>query len=166
MLDTVLQWLQGLSAAMAIREGEILFPWIESVHVLALTLVLGSIAIVDLRLIGLASRERSVLQTTASALPLTWSAFVVAAVTGGLLFASNATVYGHNRFFQAKLVLIALAGINMAVYHLFVSRGCAAWHTAASTPRRARVVGALSLCLWIAVAACGRWIGFTINTPM
>jgi hypothetical protein len=165
VFEHFLKSLQDTSIATAIREGETLFPWIECVHVLALTLVIGSIAIVDLRLLGLASRDRGVAQTTASVLPVTWTAFVFAAITGGLLFASNATTYAHNFSFQAKIALIALAGINMAVYHLFLNGGVAMWQTPALTPLRARLVGGLSLCLWIAIAAFGRWIGFTINAP-
>jgi len=165
VFEQFLQSLQDTSIATAIREGESLFPWIECVHVLALTLVIGSIAIVDLRLVGLTSRDRGVAQTTASVLPVTWTAFVFAAVTGGLLFSSNATTYGHNLYFQVKIALIAVAGANMAVYHLFLNGGADSWHTAALTPMRARLVGGVSLCLWIAIAAFGRWIGFTINTP-
>jgi hypothetical protein len=165
VVEQFLQTLQDTSIATAIREGESLFPWIECVHVLALTLVIGSIAIVDLRLIGLMSRDRGVVQTTASVLPVTWTAFTFAAITGGLLFASNAMTYGHNFYFQVKIALIAIAGANMGVYHLFLNRGADSWRTAALTPMRARLVGGLSLCLWIAIAAFGRWIGFTINTP-
>jgi len=165
VLEAFLQSLQDTAVATAIREGESLFPWVECVHVLALTIVIGSIAIVDLRLMGLASRDRSVAETTAATLPVTWSAFVVAAITGGLLFSSNATTYAHNFYFLAKLSLIAVAGLNMAAYHLFVGRGADAWRTPSLTPLRARVSGAVSLCLWITIAACGRWIGFTINAP-
>jgi hypothetical protein len=165
VFEQLLQGLQDSSIPTAIREGETLFPWIECIHVLALTLVIGSIAIVDLRLIGLTSRDRSVLKTTASVLPVTWTAFGFAALTGGLLFASNATTYAHNVYFQVKMVLIAVAGLNMATFHLFLNRGADAWHTATLTPLRARVVGGVSLCLWIAIVAFGRWIGFTINLP-
>ena len=165
MLDSVLQSLQDTRIATAISEGDALFPWIECVHVLALTLVIGSIAIVDLRLLGLRSRARSVIETTAEALPITWSAFSIAVITGGLMFSSNAVAYAHNGFFQAKMALIAFAGLNMMVYHSFVARSAASWHTASSTPLRARLVGGVSLALWIAVAACGRWVGFTINAP-
>jgi hypothetical protein len=165
VFEQILQSLQDTSIATAIREGETAFPWVECVHVLALTLVIGSIAIVDLRLLGLASRDRGVAQTTASVLPVTWTAFGFAVASGGLLFASNATTYAHNFYFQVKMALIALAGINMAVYHLFLNRGADTWQTPALTPLRARVVGGLSLCMWIAIAAFGRWIGFTINTP-
>ena len=165
MLEGAWQSLQDTQIATAIREGETLFPWIECIHVLALTLVIGSIAIVDLRLIGWRSRQRSVTETTAEALPVTWGAFALALLTGGLMFSSNAAAYAHNGYFQAKMALIGLAGVNMAVYHLCVAREAASWHTAASTPLKARIVGGTSLLLWIAVAACGRWIGFTINGP-
>ncbi len=165
MLESALQYLQDTRIATAIREGETLFPWIECVHVLALTLVIGSISIVDLRLLGLRYRDRSVLETTSEALPITWTAFALAVLTGGLMFSSNAIAYAHNSFFQAKIALIAFAGLNMLGYHLVLGRGAASWHTAALTPLRARLVGGVSLALWIAIAACGRWIGFTINAP-
>jgi Family of unknown function (DUF6644) len=165
VFEHFLQSLQDTSIATAIREGESLFPWIECVHVLALTLVIGSIGVVDLRLLGVASRERSVVRTTSGMLPVTWTAFAFAVLTGGLLFSSNATTYAHNLYFQLKILLIGVAGLNMAAYHLFINRGAHSWQTAELTPLRARLVGGLSLCLWIAIAACGRWIGFTIDTP-
>ena len=163
MLDTLLTRLQDTAIPTAIREGETLFPWIECVHVLAVTIVLGSILMVDLRLIGLLSRQRSVSQTTADALPITWSAFAMAVLSGALLFSSNATTYAHNSYFQAKVVLILVAGLNMAAFHLFLAHDAHTWHTGALTPPRARLAGAVSLCLWVSIAACGRWIGFTMN---
>jgi hypothetical protein len=135
------------------------------VHVLALTLVIGSIAMVDLRLLGLRSRDRGVVETTAEVLPITWTAFVFALISGGLMFSSNALAYAHNTFFQAKMALLVFAGLNMLGYHLVVGRNASSWHTGVSTPLKARLVGGTSLVLWIAIAACGRWIGFTINAP-
>jgi hypothetical protein len=81
------------------------------------------------------------------------------------MFSSNAATYGSNLYFRVKMALIVLAGINMGVYHLAVNRGVESWQTAAATPTRARIVGAFSLCLWLAIVAAGRWIGFTINAP-
>src|SRR3954470_22805359 len=89
-LDPLLRALEATSIATAVRENESLFPWVESFHVLAIVLVIGSIAIVDLRLMRVASRERSIGQLAADVLPCTWVAFAVAAVSGALLFSSNA----------------------------------------------------------------------------
>jgi len=162
-LDALLRALGATSVATAIRENDALFPWVESVHVLAITLVVGFIAIVDLRLMGLASLDRALNRLTAEVLPCVWAAFVVAAISGLLLFSSNAVSYAHNSYFQLKFVFLALAGINMAVFHLFVGRDTGRWGTLLhTTPLRARMAGAVSLLLWIAVVTFGRWVGFTL----
>src|SRR6266699_6036891 len=79
-IDTPLRSLQATSIATAIRENESLFPWVESFHVLAITLVIGSIAIVDLRLMGLASRERAAGRVASEVLRCTWAAFALAVI--------------------------------------------------------------------------------------
>jgi hypothetical protein len=161
--DHLLRSLEATSFATAIREGNSLFPWLEGLHVLADTLVIGTIAIVDLRLMGLASRDRSITRLTAEVLPCTWAAFAVAATTGLLLFSSRAFDYAHNPWLRAKFVFMALAGANMLVFQLLGSRDVDAWGAPEhSTPVRARIAGAASLLLWIGVAVCGRWIGFTL----
>jgi hypothetical protein len=161
--EQFLNWLQGTPIAIAIREHEILFPWIESFHVLAIVLVVGTISIVDLRLIGLASRNRAVTILMREVLPYTWGAFVVAAITGSLLFSSNAPKYAHNFYFQAKMVLLVLAGCNMTVFHLIGTRDILGWGAAGGTPVAAKTAGGVSLLVWIAVVVCGRWIGFTLH---
>lgn len=162
-LDVLLRALEATAVATAIRENDLLFPWVEAFHVLAITLVVGSITIVDLRLLGLASLDRALNRLTSDILPCTWAAFGVAVISGSLLFSSNATGYAHNTQFQVKFVFLALAGINMAIFHLFVSRDIESWGNALqATPLRARVAGAASLLFWIMVVAAGRWVGFTL----
>ena len=139
-----------------------LFPFIESVHVLAVCLVVGSIAVVDLRLLGFASVDRPVGRLMRSILPITVGAFGLAVAAGSLLFISHASKYLENRFFIAKITLIALAGVNMAVFHLIGARNLDQWENDALPPLFARVAGGLSLFLWVSVVACGRWIGFTM----
>ena len=161
-LNPLFHWLQDTAIATAIRENEILFPWIETVHVLAIVLVVGSISIVDLRLLGWASRDRPVNQVLRDVLPFTWGAFGVAAIAGGLLFSSKAVDYAHNFFFQGKMVLMVLAGVNMVIFHAFSGRDVARWSNA-EPPLTATIAGSASLILWIAVVAFGRWIGFTLH---
>lgn len=162
ILQAQLEWLYGTDFSVALRENDGWFAGIESVHVLAIALVFGSIAVVDLRLMGLASRERTVDQIAAAVLPVTWVAFAVAVVSGSLLFASNPPGYAHNDFFLRKMVLILLAGINMGVFHLLLNPGTNRDAKGLSVPRSDRIVGAVSMLLWVAVIACGRWIGFTM----
>jgi hypothetical protein len=159
--DTV-SFLENSSIADNIRENDLLFPVIESVHVLSICLVVGSILVVDLRLLGFASTRWRVSRVTRAILPLTWGAFVVAVASGGLLFISNATKYLSNGFFIAKLCLIGAAGVNMAIFHFISANDMSKWDKNARLPLPARLAGGLSILLWIAVVACGRWIGFTM----
>jgi hypothetical protein len=137
-----------------------MFPWLESVHVLAITLVVGSIAAVDLRLLGLASRSQPITRLVRDILPLTWISFAVAVLTGITLFISNAIDYAHNVSMQLKMLLLVIAGLNMLVFHFVTYRSVGAWDDAPRAPLPVRLAGAASLVLWIGVVVSGRWIGF------
>ena len=154
------EWLQNLSFPSEISESTWLFPTIETVHVLALVLVIGSISMVDLRLLGLTNRLRPVREVMAQALPWTWGAFVAAAVAGALLFSSKAVTYYGDVPFRIKMACLALAGINMLCFHLRSFRRVALWDTGAPPPA-AKIAGGISLLLWIVIVGAGRWIGFT-----
>lgn len=162
-IDAAMRWLQSTPVARTISENEIIFPWIESIHVLAIVLVVGTISIVDLRLLGVASLDRAVKRLMGDVLPLTWSAFVVAAITGSLLFSSDAVNYAHNFYFRGKLILLVLAGLNMALFHHFGIRDIARWSESRQTPLPAKAAAAVSLLVWMAVVAFGRGIGFTMH---
>ncbi len=153
-------WLESTSLGVAIAEGAWLFPMFETVHVLALTLVMGSIAVVDLRLLGLASTKISVKQLTEEVLPYTWSAFAIAAVSGAFLFASNATIYYNSIYFRAKAVLLVLAALNMLIFHRGEYRRVEQWSREAVLPLAARMAGGLSLLFWVGVVITGRLVGF------
>jgi hypothetical protein len=162
-VDRALGWLQATTVATTISENEIIFPWIESVHVLAIVLVVGTISIVDLRLLGIASLDRPVRRLMSDVLPFTWGAFGVAATTGSLMFSSDAVHYSHNFFFRGKLILLVLAGLNMAVFHLVSIGDIERWSASGQTPVAAKTAAAISLLLWITVVAFGRGVGFTMH---
>jgi hypothetical protein len=159
-----LEMIDGSAVGTAVREGATAFPWIESIHVLALATVLGTIAIVDLRLIGYPAHRRGARQLIKDMLPFTWVAFVLAVITGVLLFTSNALSYWDSNPFRWKMIALLLAGLNMAVFHLTAYRRIAEWDDALPPPATARIAGLTSLGLWILVAFLGRWIGF--SAPM
>ena len=161
-METLVSLLQDSTIATAIREGDILFPLIETIHVLALCLVVGSIMVVDLRLLGFATTDSPVQRVINAIIPVTLCAFAVAVGAGGLLFISKAGKYLENGFFLAKLALIGAAGVNMAFFHLVTARGLAEWGQQPKPPPGARIAGGVSLLLWISVVACGRCIGFTM----
>lgn len=160
-MEAFFEWLSNTGLGTAVRENEMLFPWTESLHVLALTIVVGSIAIVDLRLLGIASGKRPISKLMQDVLPITWISFIGALITGFTLFTSQAPTYAGNFFFQMKMVMLVLVGINVAVFHGMTVRSVDQWDVVADVPTAARVAGATSLALWTLVIVFGRWIGFT-----
>jgi cbb3-type cytochrome oxidase subunit 1 len=163
MLLAFAHWLQDLPFPQWVGQSSFAFPSIETMHVICISTVVGTICIVDLRLLNIASRSRLVSELTGELLPFTWGAFALAAITGLMLFASKATEYVANGFFISKMLLIGLAAINMLVFHFTVFKDVGSWDQGASPPRAAKLAGALSLTLWAAVIVCGRWIGFTMT---
>jgi hypothetical protein len=169
-LHMVLQILQNNPLAAAIRgESEPiqlttwLFPLVETLHVLSIAVVFGSIFMVDVRLLGLTERDSTVSQVSREILPYTWTAFGCAVLTGSLLFMSKADQYFYNLQFELKFLFMFLAGVNMLIFHRGVYRHVLDWERAGRLPVGARVAGGLSIALWIAVIFMGRWIGFTTN---
>jgi hypothetical protein len=162
-IDAILKWFEGTAVATRIREGLYLFPMLESIHVIGLALVFGTILVIDLRLLGKASAERPFKFMSADILKWTWVAFAITAITGSLMFTTNAGVYYHNFYFQTKMVLLALAGINMFAFELTAGRTLHTWDKAPSAPPMGRFVGVMSIVLWIAIIVTGRFIGFTTS---
>jgi len=160
-INGLLKYLEATGLATKIRDSLFLFPLIESTHVLGLALVFGTIAIIDLRLLGIASTERSFQRMASDILKWTWGAFALTAVTGALMFITNASVYYHNFFFRTKMVLLVLTGINMLCFELTAGRTIHGWDRAPSAPRAGKAVAVLSLTLWIGIICVGRMIGFT-----
>ena len=160
-IDAILKSLETSGFAGGIRDSLFLFPLLESTHVIGLALVFGTIAIIDLRLLGIASTERPFQRMWSDILKWTWAAFALTALTGALMFITNARVYYHNFFFRTKMSLLLLSGINMLVFELTAGRTIHRWDKAPSAPRAGKAAAALSLAMWIGIIIMGRLIGFT-----
>jgi hypothetical protein len=153
-----LEWLQGTSLALLIAEDW--FPLVESLHVIAIAIVAGTLFIVDSRLIGLTSLKLPFTHVSDRLLPWTWVAFAASVVTGTLMFIGNATGYYENTPFRVKMALLVLAGVNMLLFQFVTFRGVSTWD-ADRPPFAARLAGVISIGLWCGIIGFGRWIGFS-----
>lgn len=161
-VEALLKTLEDTSLASGIRHSLYIFPFMEAIHVIAISLVFGTITVIDLRILGVASTNRSFARMSDEMLKWTWVAFVFAALSGVVMFVTNARVYFHNTAFQIKMVLLVAAAINMGIFHLTEAREAHRWDTGKhAIPRGAKLAGFLSMLLWVAVIGAGRVIGFT-----
>src|ERR1700719_3574679 len=140
-----LKSLEASGLATGIRDSLWLFPLIESTHVIGLALVFGTIVIIDPRLLGIASTQRSFKRMASDILKWTWAAFALTALTGTLMFITNALVYYHNFFFRTKMLLLLLAGINILVFELTAGRTIHRWDKSPSVPLAGKTVAVLSI---------------------
>jgi hypothetical protein len=163
MIDAILKSIEASALATKIRDSLFLFPLIESAHVFCLALVFGTIVVIDLRLLGIASTRRPFQRVASDVLRWTWTAFAFTAATGALMFTTNARVYYHNVFFRTKMLLLLLIGINMLVFELTAGRTLHRWDKSPSAPPVGKAVAAVSLAMWISIICMGRIIGFTTS---
>ena len=150
------EWLENTSGSIAIRESILFYPFVETTHVLTLCLFLGMIAMLDLRLVGVALRGVPVSQVAERLLPWAATGFVLMVISGVLLFYSGPVRAFQNIFFRVKMVMLVMAGLNAFVFHRGIYRKVAAWDQDSVTPVGAKVAGFLSLLLWAGVVVAGR----------
>ncbi len=163
-ITALLETLQSSSWAVFIHKTPWAFTTVQVAHFFAVSLVLGTIAIVDLRLLGFAAIKRPFAELSRQLLPFTWAAFVLAVMTGSLLFISQATDYFVNPVFWLKMSLIVFAGINMMIFEFITVRDVEKWNLDPTPPSRARLAGGISIVCWALVIVLGRVISFTLPT--
>ncbi|MCE9659558.1 MAG: hypothetical protein K8R60_13425 [Burkholderiales bacterium] len=127
------------------------YPALEAVHIVGIGLLLGSLVVFEMRVWGL-GRAVDLGALARLALPITGAGFALAAASGLVMFVSQFEEMIANKAFVWKMALIAVAGLNALDFH---SRG-----GSSRDDRRARLQTALSLGLWLAIVACGRWIAY------
>jgi hypothetical protein len=146
--------------SVELHESQYAYSIIESVHVWAMSVFFGLAVMFDLRLLGWTFRSVPVSEFNRRVLPWTIGAFVIMLISGTLLFFAIPLRSYQNIFFRTKMLLLILAGVNAWIFHAKVLSKGTAWDTDPTPPRPARVAGAVSLGLWIAIVVAGRMIAY------
>jgi hypothetical protein len=153
------QALEASRLAGAMRHSLWLYPAVEVVHIVGFVVLVGSIVMLDLRLLGFTA-SASVRDLARHVLPWTWGALLLVVPSGVAMFSAHAVEFLDNPALRIKLLLIVAAGLNAALFHFGVYRSVPAWDRNASVPGAARWAAGLSLALWVGVLACGRLIAY------
>lgn len=156
----VCQWVYGTHLSTAIRESVWVFPIIESIHVLGIVVLVGTIAVLDLRLLGLIMKREPISRIARQVLPWTWTGFSIMFITGLLLSIAEAATNYYNWAFRIKLILMILVGLNPLIFHLTIYRQVNTWDLSNVTPIRARAAAICSLALWASIIITGRMIAY------
>jgi hypothetical protein len=151
-------WLESTSIANAIRTIPWLYPAIETGHYIGLSLLVGGIMLIDLRVLGFA--RGLPLKGMIGLLPFVWAGFVINVLTGSLLFIYGATGFGPNGAFQLKMLFMVLAGLNALAFDVAVRRSGGVWVAADRPPVLVKGFATLSLAFWLCVVTTGRWMAY------
>jgi hypothetical protein len=162
----VCRYLEATSFSIAIRESTWLYPIVESIHVLSLTIFLGLLLLWDLRLVGVALRGVAVSRIWRRLFPWIAVGGALMMVSGVVLFWSDPVRFYGNVFFRVKFAGLLLALLNALAFHFGVERRLAEWDTAIVTPSAARLAGAASIVLWVFVVTAGRFVAYNWFKPL
>jgi len=154
----ILQWLEGSFIADAVRTYGWIYPALESAHYIGIACLVGSIMLIDLRLLGFA--KRLPLSTMITLLPWVWAGFFINLFSGGIIFIYGATNFGPSPAFQLKMGLMLLAGINAFLFEIAARRGRDTWVVTGMAPVYVKAIATLSFVLWIGVVTTGRWMAY------
>jgi hypothetical protein len=154
------EWLQLSPIGRFMQNSLYPFPIMETLHICGIVVLVGSVSILDLRLLGLMLKRQSVSKLTRRILPWAWVGFGIQLVSGFFLFATEAEKLYLSIPFRLKMLMLLLVAVNALLYQSLVYRNVNSWDTAEETPWGAKVTGCVSILLWMGIITAGRWIAF------
>jgi uncharacterized membrane protein SirB2 len=162
-MSDFINWLAETDWSISLHESIFAYPIIESLHVLCITVFVGMIAMLDLRLLGVAFKQVPVSQMVSRVLPPALGGFAIMVITGLLLFYAIPVRTYHSVWFRAKITLLVIGGLNAYLFHRYRKQRAAetvASDADAVPPSRLRRTGLISLVVWACVIVCGRMIAY------
>lgn len=160
-LHSLRLWLEGTTLSGWVTGPVWAWPVLETLHFLGLSLLVGTVGLFDLRLLGMAKGLPPGLFSRL--LPWGMAGFALNVITGSLFFVGEPSNYIRNAAFTFKMAFVVLAGLNVLVFYLTVGRKVEALGPGEDAPLGAKVVGAVSLLLWIGIMSAGRLLTFYHN---
>jgi len=152
----VFQWFSTTWVGLFVQRYVWVFPAVEAIHIVALTVLFGAILFVDLQMLGLVRRDTSAAKLARELDPWTFSSLILICATGILLFSSEAMKLYSNKPFELKMALL----ISAIVYHFTIHRWVTNSRPGHIGPIWTRLTAIVSISLWLGVGLAGRAIGF------
>lgn len=154
------EWLDAQPWSENLHSSFYMYNWIESTHVLTLMLSLGMLAVIDLRMLGVAFANVPATKLSDRLFKPMMIGFIVMFITGILLFYAIPVRTAQSIWFRFKMVLLVAAFVNAILFHRYMQKSVSTWDTAPKPPARARWAAGLSLSFWAGIVICGRFIAY------
>jgi len=154
------QMLSDSSFGTGLRESQYMFPVVEGIHVLGLGASVGLVTWIDLRLVGAALTGTAAGDVIRPLRAFMLGGFAVMAITGVMLFCSEAARLYPSTTFRLKLAFLVVAGINALAFELRERRQGLVAADGFVLPTYAKVAGWVSLLAWMLVIVFGRWTAY------
>jgi len=160
-MNALIDWLASSRASLALQDVLWIVPAVQTVHLVAVAVVLSSLLMVGLRVLGLAGMFQTVEQTSDRYLSWVWPSLVVLALTGAVLILAEPGRTLPNPSFWVKMVLLAIVLVAAIVLRVATRFDARFWEAPRWRSRGTRALLALNFALWCGVAVAGRWIAYT-----
>ena len=161
-MQSFVDWVASTRVSWFMNDHVWVWPATEILHFFGMSLLIGTIVLLDLRMLGMA--KKLPLLSLHQLVPWGVLGFAINLITGILFFAGNPYRYVHNISFVLKLLFIFLAGINVLVFYLNVFRDTESVGSGDDAPMSAKIIAAISLFLWVGIMGLGRMITFMDDT--
>jgi len=155
----ILEWIKYTPIGVFVRDSAWAFPALQSLHFIGMTMLVGVVGVIDLRVLGVA--RGLPIHPLHRLLPVAFTGFAINFVTGIFFFCHDPYVYAFNSSFRLKMLLILVAGLNALWFQLGVFIDVDKWGPGIEASRLAKVISALSIIIWFGVIMAGRFIAFT-----
>jgi uncharacterized membrane protein SirB2 len=149
-------WLSGTPLSLKIQTVLWIIPAVQTVHILCVAIVMSTMAMLDLRLVGLAGRAQSVSRAVSRWVPWVWGTLPVMLLTGCILIIGEPTRELMNPYFRAKMAMLTAVVLITLLVQLR-NKDAAYWEKRTIS---AKFAGTFSLLLWVGIVAAGRWIAY------
>jgi len=157
VLSQFCAWLSATALSQHIQDAFWVIPTVQVVHIVSIAIVMTSMAMLDLRLVGVAGRRQSLPDMAARFLPWVWVALVVLLCSGSILIIGEPGRDLLNTVFWVKMSLLATAIVLTFTFQQMLRRSKTFWDRNRAA---AVLLGSVSLVVWVGIVAAGRWIAY------
>ena len=159
-LHAFCDWLANTPFSMLLQNVSWIIPAVQCVHIVCISIVMGSVGLIDLRLLGITGHSQSISNLTGRLLPAVWYSLVVLLITGALLAIAEPVRSLTNPAFQAKMLMIIIVGTLTLFFQKMVRGDVACWELTPTRRTTAKLTAVVSLLLWVGIVFAGRWIAY------